>query len=353
MESLSPSEVTALLRAIPIGAPTLELWFNGVYGCLTAFMCWIIITREKGLVRKLSWLAAVLTMYTFATIHAVMGMVFLLRSFANHAGSPAIITAFSHPPRWYSATGIAALLIVVFTADCIYIWRCWVVWGKRWSVVVLPIMCLITGYTLAIIGGIVQTDIGAVPTKADLKLAHLTATYYVLETALTLYLTIFITARIVMVQIQFPGAASRRRFAVRYSRAVEIIVEGCVLYSALFLTNVVFSARSDPRTAWPVSVMPQLGGIIPTLLLFRVAMGMTRPDSSYSSPGFQSSVVFHAPHTGGTSAGTGEPAVPGTHTRVEREEPFLSIGSVQLHSDGDDSSGTLGRDEEKSGGYPV
>lgn len=353
MESLSPSEVTALLRTIPVGAPTLELWLNGVYGCLTAFMCWIIITREKGVMRKLGWLAAVLIMYTFATIHAAIAMIFLLSSFVDHSGSPAIIAAFSVRPRWYSATGIAALLIVVFTADCIYIWRCWVVWGKRWSVVVLPIMCLITGYTLAIIGGIVQTDTEVGLMKANLKLAHLTATYYVLETALTLYLTIFITARIVMVQIQFPGAASRRRFAARYSRAVEIIVEGCVLYSAIFLTNVAFSARSDPRTSWPVSVMPQLGGMIPTLLLFRVAMGMTRPDSSYSTSEMESDVVFRAAHNDRTFAGTEEPTAPGTCTQIEREESLLSTGSQHLHSEGGDSSRTFGRDEEKSGKYAV
>ena len=62
-----------------------------------------------------------------------------------------------------------------------------------------------------------------------------------------------------MVQLQFPQASARRHFAARYFRAVEIIVEGCALYTALFLVNVVFAVRQDPRAAWTIALMPQLG----------------------------------------------------------------------------------------------
>ncbi|GJE92805.1 hypothetical protein PsYK624_089620 [Phanerochaete sordida] len=317
-------------------------------------MCWLIIQREKSLPRMLGWLAAVLTMYIFATIHAAIAMNFLLSNFINAADSPGVISAFSHRPRWYNATGIAALLAVLFVADCVYIWRCWVVWGKRWIVIAPPLMCLIAGNTLSIIGGVAQTDAQAGPEKTEPKLAHLSATYYVLELALTLYLTIFITGRIVMVQLQFPQASARRHFAVRYFRAVEIIVEGCALYTTLFLVNVVFAVRQDPRAAWTIALMPQLGGMIPTLLLLRVAMGMTRPDSSYNDFSV-SSVVFRATRSGRTSGFTTETAAHSGFQPAGPITPAHGITSVILQTHGHDSSGTLTQQEKDGEGdeYPV
>ena len=56
----------------------------------------------------------------------------------------------------------------------------------------------------------------------------------------------------------FAETASKRQIASRYSRVVEVLVEGCVLLSALFITIVAFAVRTDRRAAWPVAVMPQL-----------------------------------------------------------------------------------------------
>ncbi|EKM54757.1 uncharacterized protein PHACADRAFT_210540 [Phanerochaete carnosa HHB-10118-sp] len=349
METLTPSEVQALLRIIPVGAPTLELWFNGVYACLTVCTCWVIAKHEKTITRKLGWIAAVLTMYILSAIHAIHAMIFLLANLVDNADSPAILSALTKQARWFAATGVTAVLVILFIADCIYIWRCWVVWGKQWVVIALPVMCVITSNVLAIIGSIVQVDAETGPTRSEPKLAHLTATYYVLELALTLYLTAFITGRIIITQFQFPLAEARREFAIRYSRAIEIIVEGCVLYSALFLATVVFTARGDERASWPIALMPQLGGIIPTLLLFRVATGMTRPDSSWNGELSLGNVVFRATRTGRTSMTT-EAAMFDTIPQTGCEACSHGIASAHLPSNSHHSSGTLAQGEEKSEG---
>lgn len=76
--------------------------------------------------------------------------------------------------------------------------------------------------------------------------------------ATTVYSTIFITARILLLHFDIKETSLRRGFAARYSRAVEIIVEACVLYSATLIAIVILSARLDSRASYPVAILPQI-----------------------------------------------------------------------------------------------
>ncbi|KAJ7852675.1 hypothetical protein B0H14DRAFT_3657742 [Mycena olivaceomarginata] len=62
---------------------------------------------------------------------------------------PGLLYSLTHLKVWLEGTGDTFFCINIFMADCLFIWRCWVVWNCRWPVVVLPIFATIAGAVLA------------------------------------------------------------------------------------------------------------------------------------------------------------------------------------------------------------
>lgn len=82
--------------------------------------------------------------------------------------------------------------------------------------------------------------------------------YSALVLATTVYCTVLIIIRILLVQFAFDDGPNRRRFSAHYSRATEIIVESCIIYSSVLVAMVVLSDLKSPGTAWPVALLPQI-----------------------------------------------------------------------------------------------
>ncbi|KAK0196276.1 hypothetical protein F5146DRAFT_1176598 [Armillaria mellea] len=190
--------------------------------------------------------------------------------------------------------GIGAILSTIL-ADVTLIWRCWIVWGRAWRVVLVPIACT----TLAIIiRGIITyySSYGPVenmPPQAQ-YLEHLqkagvnwSVLYSSSILATLLWCTIFIIYRILRVG----GIAAGMRV---YRRLVEILVESAALYSAVIVVLLVFEVRSEPAEIYVEEFAISMRGIVPTILVGRIAAGHARPDDSWSDNTSTSSLQFRS-----------------------------------------------------------
>ena len=216
--SSAPAVPADALKLIPLAPPPLELWFNGMrfssipiydwrfisfkvpmlvllslpLGLLVSFeycsiSCFYInttvyqqqVSRPDTIRKKISWLLIVVALYTSATIHAALSNSHELHLFTEHGGSPSLAQDILMVPPWYSALGTTVYAICILIADCLFvryversyhvwcwqlrkIWRCWVVWGKRWIVVLIPILATVVGNgALGVYVFINTTDWGA------------------------------------------------------------------------------------------------------------------------------------------------------------------------------------------------
>ncbi|PBK58410.1 hypothetical protein ARMSODRAFT_1091221 [Armillaria solidipes] len=143
-------------------------------------------------------------------------------------------------------TGIAASMSTIL-ADLFMIWWCWMVWGRRWLVVLLPILSLVSATASRII---------------QVYLDHFNATSTVFITlytsftlATTLWCTLLIIYRILTVAGVKRGADGRLRV---YQQFIEVLVESSALYSISLI------------------------GVAPTLIVGRITAGhRARPDDSW------------------------------------------------------------------------
>ncbi|KAK0496353.1 hypothetical protein EDD18DRAFT_203322 [Armillaria luteobubalina] len=182
---------------------------------------------------------------------------------------------------------VAASMSVIL-ADLYMIWCCWMVWGKRWPVILLPISFLAASIVSRIMVTVYYEDATA---KLFLTL-HIS---FILVT--TLSCTLLIIYRIISVAGVKREAISRLGL---YRRLIGVLVESSAFYSTSLIIYLAFTIRSDLKVFYFDMIASIAKGVAPTLLVGRAAAGHTRPSDDYDI-GIISSLHFQPPTRPGTT----------------------------------------------------
>ncbi|SJL14003.1 uncharacterized protein ARMOST_17455 [Armillaria ostoyae] len=79
-----------------------------------------------------------------------------------------------------------------------------------------------------------------------------------------------------------------------YHRVVEVLVESASLYSAIIVVLLVFEVRNEGAGAYIEEFAIAMRGIVPTMLVGRVAAGHARPDDSWDESTTSTSLRFRS-----------------------------------------------------------
>ncbi|KAK0466037.1 uncharacterized protein EV420DRAFT_1709749 [Desarmillaria tabescens] len=169
-----------------------------------------------------------------------------------------------------STTGMIGTIL----ADSIMIWRCWMIWGKHWLVIVLPTLCLVSGIVFKIMAThLIFTNFIKAASASGLIL------YASFTLATTLWCTVLIIYRILSVGQANNGI--RGAFGA-YRHVIEVLVESSALYSVCLILYVALTASNSWGQDYVDVIAGVARGITPTLLIGRVAAGHARPDDSWN-----------------------------------------------------------------------
>ncbi|PBK70810.1 hypothetical protein ARMSODRAFT_1033672 [Armillaria solidipes] len=175
--------------------------------------------------------------------------------------------------------------ISTILADLYIIWCCWMVWGQRWLVVLLPICSLVA----AIVTRTMYEYYNFINAPTPMDVSVMLYISFILAT--TLYCTLVIIYRIVAVAGVRHGAMGRLGV---YRRFIEVLVESSALYSISLILDLALTTCNDYKQMYVVTIAGIAKGVAPTLLVGRAAAGHTRPGedsdgSTVSSLHFQTS----------------------------------------------------------------
>ncbi|KAK0472004.1 hypothetical protein IW261DRAFT_821485 [Armillaria novae-zelandiae] len=164
--------------------------------------------------------------------------------------------------------GVAGIVCTAL-ADSTLIWRCWTVWGRRWPIILPPVLfliCTIVFNSIAIYK--------AYATISGYTFGFVLHSAFILAT--TLWCTLLIIYRIVAV-VRLGGEA---RLGT-YRHVIEVFVESSALYSLFLILYVAVFCYETPASFYIDVVAGVARGIAPTLLVGRVAAGHARSDESW------------------------------------------------------------------------
>ncbi|PBK93702.1 hypothetical protein ARMGADRAFT_1165134 [Armillaria gallica] len=171
-------------------------------------------------------------------------------------------------------------------ADSTMIWRCWQVWGRRWLIILLPTILLISALVFKGIYTQLLTTMIEVNT-ANLLIPVLYPSFML---GTTLCCTLLIIFRILTVRRAGEGSLGP------YRHVVEILVESTASYAVCLVIYVAFYARDSKPSFYADVIAANARGIAPTFLAGRVAAGHAHPDDSWDE-GVISSLRFGQGHS--------------------------------------------------------
>ncbi|KAK0454033.1 uncharacterized protein EV420DRAFT_616255 [Desarmillaria tabescens] len=246
---------------------------TGIYTGILAITLWNIFINKHWPIRR-AMIVVIILLYILTTISFSANWSAIRSAFIENGQSFwTIYMNLTVPAQAVSLEmGITASIGTVF-ADLYIIWWCWVIWGRRWLVVLLPIFSLVSATVSRIIA--VYYEYAKVPASMDTFLIL----YISFSLATTLSCTLLIIYRILTV------TGVRRRAEGRlgvYHHFIEVLVESSALYSISLILYLAFTIRDNWGEVYFDVIAVNAKGIAPTLLVGRFTTGhRARPDDSW------------------------------------------------------------------------
>ncbi|SJL12947.1 uncharacterized protein ARMOST_16382 [Armillaria ostoyae] len=240
----------------------------GIYTGILAITLWNIFINKCWTIRRAT-VVVIIVLHVMITIDFAAKWSYIHFAFIENGQSfwtVYFILEYSAPAAYWVMEITASISTIL--ADLYMIWCCWMVWGRCWLVVLLPIFSLVSAIVTRTMYVYYNYAYAAAPLDVSLTL------YICSVLATTLYCTLLIIYRIVAVAGVRHGLAGRLGV---FHRFIEVLVESSALYSISLILDLAFVIRNDSRFYYPDAIATIAKGVAPTLLVGRAVAGHTRP----------------------------------------------------------------------------
>ncbi|SJL18450.1 uncharacterized protein ARMOST_22039 [Armillaria ostoyae] len=268
----------------------LDALLHGMYTGILAVTLWNIFINKCWRIRR-ALVVVIILLHALITISFAVDWSFVHSAFVENGQNfwTVYVTIVNGALTTVVAGGIATSMSTIIT-DLYMIWCCWMIWGRRWPVVLPPILSLIS----ATVSKIIEIYHSYINTP---KLVFPTL-YAAFVLATTLWCTVLIIYRILTATGVTRGAGGRLRV---YQRCIEVLVESSALYSISLIVFLALNIRNDFGLYYLDVIAGIAKGVAPTLLIGRAAAGHTRPNDDYDE-NTVSSLHFQTPSEVGTTS---------------------------------------------------
>ncbi|KIJ64872.1 hypothetical protein HYDPIDRAFT_28226 [Hydnomerulius pinastri MD-312] len=237
-------------------------------------LCMFVLWREKRGLEMLSITSTVL--FLMCTIHVAASLRQMLEAFIY---APSDVPNYS-TLYWLSQTAPMAVLKavlydnLVFLQDIVLIWRLYIVWGRNWKVVVLPIIAEGAHMACAYAATAVITQPGT--QLYNSLFSRLGSSGWALDITLNVSVTLAIALRLWWmgrrVSALYDPVSARYN---RYASVIYTVVESGGLFAAVTVVMLGLYVGNSPVAFTGLDIASQLAVLSPLLIVVRVGLGMT------------------------------------------------------------------------------
>jgi len=263
----------------------LETWlegaFYGMYLPLFAACVWVLLRRSP-----VNWpyFVAACAMFAFATAHVSLSLKQALVAFFTPNTDPSVVLSRLATPIDLAAD--ALYLTSTLIGDSIVIYRVYIVWEKRLSVIVIPSLLVIAVSVLGALSVSAVTDNPLQPLKPNLILSSRFA--FILTLCANVVSTGLIAGRLLYFARKFNRLLPRT--AISYYDLIALVIESAALYPLALIAFLTLYGLNMSAQFVVLGALYQIIGIVPSLIIVRVGLGFTHSRSSNMTP---STLIIH------------------------------------------------------------
>ncbi|KAG1814397.1 uncharacterized protein BJ212DRAFT_1463418 [Suillus subaureus] len=247
-----------------------EALLYGVY-CVLFITSIVILVKRYRLTNRVIWVANCLL---FITSTAHFALVF------NH-----FYIALEHAPFSEFKVETPALIganvlssVADLVGDLLLIYRCWLVWGNNFYVIVLPLLTALGGFGCILPIPSLLLSIDPTSPVPPTQIVPLTTAGYALPLCTNIMVTVLIAGRLWYISrvpvVDEHGKPVILKIAAG-GRPMMLIIESGALYMVTQFIFVVLVAIGNPAEAILSYVGTQIYGIASTLIIIRVGLGIS------------------------------------------------------------------------------
>lgn len=247
-----------------------EALLYGVY-CVLFVVSVVILIKRHQVSNRVIWVANCLL---FATSTAHFALMF------NH-----FYIALEHAPFAEFANETSVLLganlmisVVDIIGDLLLLYRCWLVWGKNYYVIILPLLTALGGFGCILPIPSLVLSINPTSPVPPIEIVPLTTAGYALPLCTNIMVTGLIAGRLWYLSripiVDEHGKPVVLKIAAG-GRPMMLIIESGALYMVTQLIFVVLVAIRNPAEAVLSLAGTQIYGIASTLIIIRVGLGIS------------------------------------------------------------------------------
>ncbi|KAG1873990.1 hypothetical protein C8R48DRAFT_593636 [Suillus tomentosus] len=255
-----------------------EALLYGVY-CVLFIISVVILIRHRRVSNRVIWIANCL-LFTTSTAHFALMF--------NHLYIALETAPFSDfANETYALMGANLMISVVdVIGDLLLLYRCWLVWGKNFYMIVLPLLTALGGFgcILPIPSLLLSTD----PTSPvpPTKIVPFAIAGYTLPLCTNVMVTGLIAGRLWYISripiVDEHGKPVTLKIAAG-GRSMMLIIESGALYMVTQFIFVVLVATRNPAEAILSLAGTQIYGIASTLIIIRVGLGISSEQTTMST----------------------------------------------------------------------
>jgi len=279
---------------VPTSSLIVEDWFNGLYAGLALLTIWILVFQSTSRPKeRIAFILVIIVQYVCSTIHSSLNWVYFAGAVDTNELStgPGLLYSLTHIATWIEAIGDTSFCLNILIADCIFIWRCWTVWGRKWYIVALPTMATVAGIGLAAV--LISDQVIAARSKEaftaakkSLEFVKLSTIYFSLSMATSLSTTFLIALRITSTQqrrMRTGHEDANLMMAQKWRNLLtETIIESAAIYSLTLMSFVILLVKKSGNVYYAQNIFAQTAGLAPLIIILRMATGNARPVHEWS-----------------------------------------------------------------------
>lgn len=244
----------------------------------------IVFSKQRQPKNRHIMVSLIVFLYIWATIYVASDWIYTIY-YSNDKGNESSGLVFKL--RHASIVGFG---INTVTADGITIWRCWIVWGRRWPFVIPPILLLLAQVVCGCFAFQKALHITVIGPSTPMQTGWVMM-FLSFSLGTTLWCTTLIIYRILTVKKDTDDNTGTRV----YRRTIEVLVESASLHAVGLIGWMILINMNVVASLYAPSLYISMTAISPTLIVARVASGNARPNDDWQASNGASSLQFGSP----------------------------------------------------------
>ncbi|EIW78918.1 hypothetical protein CONPUDRAFT_166782 [Coniophora puteana RWD-64-598 SS2] len=175
----------------------------------------------------------------------------------------------THTNDWLGIMDIATTIILDFMVNVLTLYRCFIIWGSRWSIVIGPGLILLATEIMAITYGVEQYDAGGSRFGAATK--NIGISWFTLSIGFNNIVTVLVCTRLVMAKFRIGRIAPH--LSRTYTGVIAFVIESAAPMSISGIIYLVTYGLEVPVVYAFSQIWGTLSSMTPHLIILRVSMG--------------------------------------------------------------------------------